>query len=683
MTETETTTTDRTLTAAELDELTVTTIRTLAMDAVESAQSGHPGTPMGAAPLAWTIFSRFLRYDPADPDWPDRDRFVLSAGHASMLLYSLLHITGYDLSLEDIRGFRQWGSRTPGHPEHELTPGVEVTTGPLGQGFGMGVGMAMAERLLADRFNRDGYPIVDHRVFALCSDGDVMEGISHEAASLAGHLRLGKLVYCWDDNRITIDGSTDLAFSEDVTARFRAYGWHTLSVEDGQDAEALTDALEEAVADERPSLIRVRTHIAWGAPTKQDTAAAHGSALGAEEVRATKEAYGWDPDLTFHVPEEVREHGRRLGERGTHLHREWRELLAAWGEAHPDLAREWERTSARRLPEDLWDRLPDFAADEKVATRKASGAVINALAGGLPELTGGSADLTGSNKTEIEDAPVFTAARPGRYVHYGVREHAMAAALNGMARHGGIRPFGGTFLIFSDYMRPAVRLAALQATSVVFVFTHDSIGLGEDGPTHQPIEHLASLRAMPNLTVLRPADASEVPYAWRAALERDEGPTALVLARQGVPVIDRERYAPAEGTLKGAYVLAEASGGAPEGILIGTGSEVALCLEAREALEADGLPTRVVSMPSWELFDRQPEEYRREVLPPEVRGRVAVETGSPHGWERYVGDAGSIVGLERFGASAPGPEVQSGLGFTVERVVQVVRETLRGGAAGT
>jgi transketolase len=675
----------------DLDLLCVNAIRALAVDAVEQARSGHPGAPMGLAPTAYVLWTRFLRHDPSDPTWPDRDRFVLSAGHASALLYALLHLSGYDVPLEELRRFRAFGSRTPGHPEHGLTPGVETTTGPLGQGFANAVGMAIAERLLAARFNRPGLGIVDHRVFAICSDGDLMEGISHEAASLAGHLRLGRLIVLHDDNRITIDGPTDLSSSEDVATRFRAYGWSVHRVEDGRDLASLTDAIAAAVVeDDRPSIVVVRTTIGEGSPTRAGTAAAHGAPLGAAEVAAWKEAIGW-PAEPFHVPPEVRARFAEIRDRGAWLRAEWTERFARWREAEPDLAREWDRVMAGRLPSG-WERHlapPDGA----MATRKASAKVLASLAPHLPELVGGSADLTESNGTALPGEEPFRPGRPGRYLHFGVREHAMGGILNGMALHGGLRPYGGTFLVFSDYVRPSIRLAALMRLPVVYVFTHDSIGLGEDGPTHQPVEQLASLRAIPGLVVIRPADGAETAWAWRVALERRDGPTALVLTRQDVPALDRRALAPATGLVHGAYVLADlgpetalvgdgqdgpdSGDPVPDVVLIGTGSEVAVVLQAGRILAEEGLRVRVVSMPSWELFERTPERYREEVIPPRVRTRVAVEAGVTHGWHRWVGEHGAVVGLDRFGASAPGSLLMERFGFTPEHVAEVVRGLLR------
>jgi transketolase len=663
----------------ELSELAIKTIRGLSMDAVQAANSGHPGTPMALAPLGWVLFSQVRRHDPAHPEWPDRDRFVLSCGHASMLQYALLHLSGYGLSLDDIRQFRQWGSLTPGHPEVHHTPGVETTTGPLGQGLATAVGMAMAERHLAARFNRDGHTLFDHHTWVLASDGDLMEGVAAEAASLAGHLRLGKLVVFWDDNRITIDGGTDLSFTEDVLARFAAYGWHTDEVPDGNDVDALARAAEAARAEARPSLVRVRTVIGDPAPNKQGSSDAHGAPLGADEVAATKEIMGW-PQTPFHVPTELAAATEAIRARGRELHGGWAKRLEAYGEAHPTEAADLGRVLEGRLPDGWEADLPRFDADPKgVATRKASGKVLAALTPRLPELCGGSADLAGSNNTALPDQAAFhevgdDGQRVPRVVAWGVREHAMGAAVNGMALHGGVIPFGATFLIFSDYMRPALRLAALMGTPTRYVFTHDSIGLGEDGPTHQPIEHLASLRAIPGFTVLRPADANEVSACWRVALER-KGPAALVLTRQNLPVLDRSNLASAEGVRRGAYVLADADGELSV-ILIASGSEVPLALEARDLLEEEGLGTRVVSMPSWELFEEQDPGYRGRVLPRSVKARVAVEAGVRQGWERYVGPDGGFVTLERFGASAPAKTLFEKLGFTPSHVAEVARETL-------
>jgi transketolase len=654
----------------DIDRLSVTTIRTLAMDAVQRANSGHPGAPMALAPVGYLLYTRILRHNPANPLWPDRDRFVLSCGHASMLLYSILHLTGYDLDLDDLRQFRQWGSKTAGHPEWGLAAGVEVTTGPLGQGCAASVGMALAEAHLAARFNRGDHAVVNHRTWALCSDGDLMEGVASEAASLAGHLRLGKLIWIWDDNRITIEGATDLAFSEDVAERFTAYGWRVLSVADVNDLATLATAFEAAAkTTDRPTLIAVRSHIAWGAPAKQDSADAHGAPLGEDEVRATKIAYGWPPDEHFRVPPAVVERCHQR-ERGSALEADWNGTLARWQQQHPELAQEWSRRWEQRLPDGWRDKLPRFSADPKgMATRVASGKVLNAIADDCVELIGGSADLAPSCKTLITSGSDLTAESPGeRNLRFGIREHGMAGILNGLSLHGGFRPYGSTFLVFSDYMRPAIRLAALMAQPVIYVFTHDSIWVGEDGPTHQPVEHLAALRAIPNLVVLRPADANETSEAWRVALERTEGPTALLLSRQGLPVFDETCGGAAEGLARGGYLLVD-WGGDPELVMIATGAEVALAVAAGRELAAAGRAVRVISMPSWELFEAQPREYRTGLLPNGVP-RLAVEAGVTLGWHRWVGDGGDVIGIDRFGASAPGKVVAEKFGLTVRAVVE-------------
>ncbi len=662
---------------SNLDQLCVNTIRTLAMDAVQRANSGHPGMPMGMAPAAYALWTRFLRHNPKNPDWPDRDRFVLSAGHGSMLLYSLLHLTGYDLPLEELKNFRQWGSKTPGHPEYGHAPGVETTTGPLGQGFTNGVGMALAEKFLAATFNREGHPIVDHTIYAIVSDGDLMEGISHEAASLAGHLKLDNLVYLYDDNSISIDGPTELSFSEDVLERFAAYGWHTQRVEDGNDLEKIERAIRAAQQQgQRPALIAVKSHIGYGSPNKQDTAEAHGSPLGEDEIKLTKEKLGWPHEEPFHIPEEALEKFREAVARGEEVEAEWNERFVRYREAHPELAQRCEDALAGKLPEG-WERaLPGFnPGDKPLATRKASGAVLDAIAAKIPTLVGGSADLTPSNNTQAKGmTPFGPEDYAGRYVHFGVREHAMGGVLNGMSLHGGLLPYGGTFLIFSDYMRPSVRLAALMGRPVTYVYTHDSVGLGEDGPTHQPVEQLMGLRAIPNLVVLRPADGAETAAAWKVALERRDGPTALALTRQGLPHLphDEDVYA---SVARGGYVLADAPGGEPEIVLIGTGSEAQLALEAQKKLVSDGVAARAVSLPSWELFEAQPASYRDAVLPPAAK-RVAVEAGVSLGWARYVGLNGAVIGLDRFGASAPGDVAMAELGFTVENVLAAAKQLL-------
>lgn len=651
----------------DLDQLCINTIRTLAMDAVQQANSGHPGTPMGLAPLAYVLWTRYLRHNPHDPSWPNRDRFVLSIGHASMLLYALLHLTGYDLSLEEIKRFRQWGSLTPGHPEYGHTPGVEVTTGPLGQGISNAVGLAIAERMLAERFNRPGHELIDHYTYVIVGDGDLMEGVSAETCSLAGNLHLGKLVVFYDDNHITIEGSTDLAFCERVGDRFRAYGWNVLQIADGNDLEEIDRVIDEARSEpDHPTLVVIRTHIGYGSPNKQDTAAAHGAPLGEEEVLATKRNLGWPYDEPFTVPEEALAVFRRALEAGAEAQRQWREALSAYSDANSKLAAEFQRKMAGKLPEG-WERaLPKFEPGEKMATRAASGAVLNAIAESVPELVGGSADLAPSTDTYLKGyGDIACEEFAGRNFHFGVREHGMGAVLNGIALHGGFRVFGGTFLVFSDYMRPPIRMAAVMGLPVVFVYTHDSIGMGEDGPTHQPVEQLAGLRAIPNLVVLRPADANETAAAWRVALERSDGPTLLALSRQKLPILERSDG----GVANGAYVAAEGD----RVVLIGTGSEVSLCLAARDVLSKEGVSARVVSMPSWELFRQQPQTYRDEVLPPGLP-RLAVEAASPLGWREW---ADATVTLDRFGASAPGNVVFEKLGFTAEAVASKARELLR------
>jgi transketolase len=662
-----------------LDDLCVDTIRTLSIDAVQKANSGHPGLPLGAAPMAYVLWQRHLKHNPGNPLWPDRDRFVLSAGHGCMLLYSLLHLTGYDLSMEDLKSFRQWGSRTPGHPEFRMTPGVEATTGPLGQGTANAVGMAVAERCLAGRFNRAGHEIVNHRTFALVGDGDLMEGISAEAASLAGHLGLHKLIYLYDSNLVSLDGPTSMAFTEDVGRRYEAYGWNVLHVANGNtDYEEIDRALSAALSEQRrPSLIVIRTTIGYGSPHKAGTSAAHGSPLGPEEVALTKKALGWQWQEPFFVPSEALAHFREAVPRGRRAEEEWKGRFLAWEKELPDLARQWREAWALELAPG-WDAsLPQWKAGDREATRVAGGAALNAIASKVPYLVGGDADLSESTKTTIKGGGDFDAAAgSGRNLHFGVREHAMAAMGNGMAYHGGVRPFVATFFQFSDYERPAVRLAALSELPVIFVWTHDSIGMGEDGPTHQPVEHLMALRAVPGLTLIRPGDANEAVEAWRVAMEHREGPIGLVLSRQKLPVFDRARFGPARDLARGAYVLAEAAGGSPKLLLIASGSEVGLAMEARERLEKEGVATRVVSMPSWELFEKQPAEYRESVLPKAVRARLAIEAGATLGWKRWVGDAGDVVGLDRFGASAPGEIVMRELGFSVENVVARARALL-------
>jgi transketolase len=645
----------------------------LSADGVEKARSGHPGMPMGAASMAYVLWTRFLRHNPKNPAWPNRDRFVLSAGHGSMLLYSLLHLTGYDLPLEELQNFRQWGSKTPGHPEHGLTPGVETTTGPLGQGFANGVGMALAERHLAARFNRPGHHIVDHFTYGIVSDGDLMEGISHEAASLAGHLGLGKLIYFYDDNHISIEGNTDIAFTENRTGRFVAYGWHVQRVDDGNNLEALEQALVEAQKEtKRPSLIAVRTHIGYGSPNKQDTAGVHGEPLGPEELKLTKQNLGWSQEPTFLIPDEARAHFRQAIGEGQKLEDRWQAAFEAYQEKFKESAAEWQRWINGQLP-DTWENdIPVFDPDEKgTATRVASGTVLNAIAPKIGNLMGGSADLAPSTKTLISGEADYQASDyGGRNLRFGVREHTMGGILNGMALHGGLIPYGATFLIFSDYMRPAIRLAALTELKVIYVFTHDSIGLGEDGPTHQPIEQLAALRAIPNLTVIRPCDANETAQAWRAAIDHRSGPVALALTRQNLPTLNRDAsFASAEGLHQGAYILCDADNEKPEVILIASGSEVEIALDAAEIIKAKGLAVRVVSMPSWELFDAQPQDYQQQILPPKVKAKIAIEAGSPQGWHRYVGEFGRIIALDHFGASAPYKTLYEKFGLTAERVV--------------
>jgi len=645
-----------------LDELCVNSLRMLAVDAVESAKSGHPGMPLGAAPMAYVIWTRFMRHNPASPDWPDRDRFILSAGHASALLYALLYMAGYDMPLDELKRFRQYGSATPGHPEYAPSRGIEVTTGPLGQGFANGVGMALAERLLADDFNRDDLRIVDHYTYAIVSDGDIMEGIAAEAASLAGHLGLGKIIYLYDDNGITIEGKTDLTFSEDVGARFEAYNWHVQHVADGNDIDALCAAITQARAETaRPSLICVRTHIGYGSP-KQDTASAHGEPLGLDAAKAAKEFFGWPTESAFHVPEEALSHFRKCLERGSRWQSEWETLFSRYRKEFPDEADRFERQFRGQPPDGWAEAIPVFTPDNgPIATRAASGKVMNAIAPVLPDLVGGSADLAPSTKTLLDGFDK-------RNLHYGIREHAMGGIVNGMAHHGGVIPFGATFLVFADYMRGSVRLAALSDIHSIFIFTHDSIGVGEDGPTHQPIEQIASLRAIPGLAVIRPADANETAVAWRIAVE-SRGPVALALTRQKLPILDAGRFGVVEGAAKGAYVLSD-SDGKPDVILIATGSEVHLALSAQKELAEQGVAARVVSMPCWELFEQQSRDYRDEVLPGDVKARLAVEAGTTMGWHRWVGDAGDVVGIDRFGASGPGPVVMKEYGFDVANVVE-------------
>ena len=670
----------------ELDQICINTIRTLSLDAVQKAESGHPGLPLGCAPLAYVLWTRFLRHNPRNPKWANRDRFLLSAGHGSMLVYSLLHLTGYDLPLEELMNFRQWESKTPGHPENVLTPGVEITTGPLGQGFANGVGMAMGAAHLAKRFNTPEHSLIDHYIYAIVSDGDLMEGVASEAASLAGHLKLGKLIYLYDDNHVTIEGFTDLAFTENVPQRFEAYGWHTRTVEDGNDLAAIDSAIRESQSvSDRPSLISVKTTIGFGMPTA-GTRKAHSDAPGEDAVRETKRHLGWPEDKTFFIPDEALTHFRKAIEHGERAEAEWNSLVENYEKQNKELAGAWRMTMSGELPAGWEDHLPSFAEAKPMATRVASGEVINALAPHLPMLIGGSADLGVSNNTDIKEGGSFEAATyDGRILHFGVREHAMASTMTGISLNGGLIPYGGTFMTFSDYMKPGIRLAALSEVQVIYVFTHDSIGLGEDGPTHQPVEHLAGLRAIPHLYVIRPADAHETREAWRMAILRRKAPTALALTRQKVPLIDRTRFASAEGVRRGAYILAEAektSGNAgttvvrPALILIATGSEVSLALEARDTLQKEGTPTRVVSMPCWESFEEQDDAYRNEVLPPDITARLAIEAGVRQGWDRYVGPHGDVICLDRFGASSPGDVAMRELGFNVENVLKHARNLL-------
>ena len=682
------------MTDSSLDQQCINTLRFLSVDMVQKADSGHPGLPLDAAPMAYVLWTKHMKYHPADPHWADRDRFVLSAGHGSALLYSLLHVTGYDVSLDDIKQFRQWGSRTPGHPEYGHTPGVEVTTGPLGQGLANAVGMAIGEAQLAATYNRDGHTVIDHRTWVIAGDGDLMEGVASEAASLAGHLKLGKLVCLYDDNYVTLAAGTDITFTEDRAKRFEAYGWQTIMVADGNDLAAIEAALDAAVADTtRPTLILVRTHIGYGSP-KQDSFKAHGSPLGADDVKATKQKLSWPLAPEFLVPEPALQHFREALQRGAQAQAGWNERLRGYASAFPELAGELQHRLRGELP-DGWDAdIPDFAADPKgIATREAGGKIMNAIAPKLAALFGGSADLDSSTFTNLKgfgdfNPPVTQGedtqgsdsagwSRAGRNLHFGVREHAMGAIVNGLAVHGGFVPYGSTFLIFSDYMRPAIRLAALMGVHAIHVFTHDSVALGEDGPTHQPVEQLASLRAIPNLTLIRPADANETAVAWRVAVATRKQPVLFALTRQKLPTLDRTRYASAEGLRQGGYVLSEAKGGKPTLILIASGSEVSLILGAADKLQADGVAVRCVSMPSWELFDAQPQSYREQVLPPEVTARLAVEMGVTQGWLRYVGSHGDVLGIDHFGASAPADVLQREFGFTVDDVVQRAKALLK------
>lgn len=658
--------------ASKLDQLCVNTIRTLAIDAVQQANSGHPGMPMGMADVAYVLWTKYLKHNPNNPDWFDRDRFILSAGHGSMLLYSLLHLTGYDLPLDELKNFRQMGSKTPGHPEYGMTKGVETTTGPLGQGFGTGVGMAMAEHFLSAHFNKGGHSIVDHYTYAIVSDGDLMEGISHESASMAGHMGLGKMIYLYDSNQISIEGSTDLAFTEDVSKRFEAYKWHVVEI-DGHNHDEITSAIEEAHSvTDKPSLIVCKTKIGYGSPNKEGTAGSHGSPLGEEEVKLTKEAYGWDVEKKFHIPKEALEVFRNAADKGKKQEDEWNNKVSIYEKEFAEEAKSFKKWISREISSELESSLPVFEESEKgLATRAASGKVINAIKEVVPNLFGGSADLSGSTKTDIDGYGSFVVDKPtGRTIHYGVREHGMAAAVNGMALHSGLIPYGATFFVFTDYMRPAIRLASLMKVPSIFVLTHDSIGLGEDGPTHQPIEHLASLRAMPGLTILRPGDANETAYAWKVAIENTHGPTLLVLTRQNMPTYARTAENAAGNVAKGAYVFADSDKDTPDAILIGTGSELHLAVQAKEQLAGKGVDARVVSMPSWELFEKQSDDYKESVLPSAVTNRVSIEAGSTFGWNRYVGPNGTAIGVDTFGESAPYEELYEHFGITADAMVK-------------
>ena len=663
---------------SNIQEKAINTIRFLSADAVQNANSGHPGLPMGTAAIAYTLWTKHLRHNPANPDWIDRDRFILSGGHGSMLLYSLLHLTGYNISLEDIKNFRQWESITPGHPEYGITPGVETTTGPLGQGFANGVGMAIAEAHLSDTFNRTDFNIIDHYTYGIVTDGDLMEGVASEAASLAGHLRLGKLIYFYDDNRISIDGSTDITFTEDRSKRFEAYGWQIINVNNGNEISQIDKAIKAAKNDPRPSLIVCKTHIGYGLPTRQDTAKAHGEPPGEEEIRNAKINLGWPKDETFYIPDDVKLHFKNLIEKGIETENSWQQKFNSYMELFPKLANELTRRIENKLPENWEKNLPQFPPDEKgIASRAASGKVINSIAHAVPELIGGSADLTPSNKTWIDNS---TAINPenfsGRNIHFGVREHAMGAIINGISYHKGLIPYGATFLVFSDYMRPAIRISALSNLNSIWVFTHDSIGLGEDGPTHQPVEHLAALRSIPNLVVMRPADANEVSESWRIALERNNGPTLLALSRQNLPTIDRNIYASSENVSKGAYVLKDFGQQKADVILMASGSEVSLIVEAASILENEGINVRVVSFPSWELFNLQDQSYKDSVLDPEIPIRIAVEAGISQGWEKWIGCKGTTISLDHFGASAPAKILFEKFGFTTNNIIDKVKSLL-------
>lgn len=664
--------------SSQIEKLAVNTIRTLSIDAIERAKSGHPGMPMGAAPMAYTLWTKAMSHNPENPNWFNRDRFVLSAGHGSMLLYSLLHLFGYDVTIDDLKNFRQWGSNTPGHPEYRYTPGVEATTGPLGQGIAMAVGMAMAERHLAATYNREKFPIVDHYTYSICGDGDLMEGVSAEAASLAGHLKLGRLIVLYDSNDISLDGELNLSFSENVAKRFEAYGWQVLRVEDGNDLNEIEKALNEAKNEtNKPTLIEVKTTIGYGSPNKSGKSDSHGAPLGEEEIRLTKQYYGWEYEESFYVPEEVNEHFNQFKQKGIQKEKDWNDLFQKYKQTYPELANQLEQAMNDELNQDIEQHLPTFKEGETLATRDASSQFINAISEQLPQFIGGSADLASSNKTLMKSVSNFLAGQyEGRNVWFGVREFAMGAALNGMALHGGLKVFGATFFVFSDYLRPAIRLAALMKLPVTYVFTHDSIAVGEDGPTHEPIEHLASLRAMPGLSVIRPADGNETIAAWRLALESSEVPTALVLTRQGLKTIkgtDKKAY---DGVKKGAYIVSESNQSEVHALLIATGSEVNLAIEAQKELEKEGIYTNVISMPSWDRFEKQSDEYKNTILPPSVKARLAIEMGASLGWSKYVGDNGDVLAIDRFGASAPGNIIIENYGFTVENVISKVKEVI-------
>ena len=660
----------------DFDELAINTIRFLAVDGVQKANSGHPGMPMGCAPIGYTLFAKYMNYNPSNPKWYNRDRFILSAGHGSMLLYSLLHLSGYEVSMEDLKNFRQWGSITPGHPEYHLTPGVETTTGPLGQGFANAVGMSIAQKYLSAKFNKDDIKIIDHYIYGICSDGDLMEGVSHEAASMAGHLKLGNLIFFYDDNEISIDGSTDLAFTENVAKRFEAYNWHVQNINDVNDVDAIENAILMAQKDNRPSIIVTRTHIGYGSPNKQDTAEAHGSPLGDEEIKLTKKNLGWPEDEKFLIPEKVNNFFDEIKRKGEEKEENWNKLFEKYKEKYPDEAKLFIDLKNDNYGDEWKSKLPVFKDEgKKIATRAGSGKVLNAIASSLPGLIGGSADLAPSNNTMLDGYPVFSSENyAGRNFHFGVREHGMASVLNGMATYGGVIPYGGTFLIFSDYLRPAIRLASLSGIRPILVFTHDSIGLGEDGPTHQPVEHLSSLRAIPGATVIRPADINETSFAWQYAIEHKGGPVALILTRQGLQVLDQKKYPSAKNLLKGAYILKDAD--SPEIILMASGSEVGVTLKAAEKLESNNIRVRVVSFPSWEIFEQQSSEYKETVLPSKIKARVSVEAGIKLGWEKYLGDSGEAVSIEKFGASAPGEINMEKYGFTVDNISKTADRVL-------